>query len=157
MDSKLPSRPTNLRLLSWHQVEIQECETRCTWRWCSFLYSSTFTFATFQHSPVIVLFPILFNIHLRIIPTPPPVIEFSSHTDDCTIHCTVTLFKLASNAHSISQEMFINIVHVMTSTSRPVPQNKKPEILGVTFDQMLILNKQVKNKLHSRGTRFWRH
>ena len=128
-----------------------------------------------------VLSPLLFNLYLRNIPTPPPGIQLVSYADDCTILATGTnipvlchklncylelVSKWLKEQHlelspgKSSATLFtlwtkeVNFPLDMKIDNIQVPINKNPKILGVTFDPSLTFHhhtKNIKDKLQSRN------
>ena len=117
-----------------------------------------------------VLSPILFNFYVSKMPTPPPSMKLISYADDCTIAAshrkigvitgwineylpiltqfftkrnlqlaphksTATLFTTWTKEISLNLGIHINSV--------PIPTNRNPKILGVTFDGDLKFHKHA--------------
>ena len=127
-----------------------------------------------------VLSPLLFNYYLSDLPVPPPGIKMVSYADDLTIwttgpiisNLTKKLNAFTPVLHNYFNEMELIISPAKSSTTlftptaneynkkpkitfnnTPVPVNKNPCILGVTFDPKLNFGAHVNNTITATNSR----
>ena len=128
-----------------------------------------------------VLSPILFNLYVSSLPTPPPEVTIISYADDCSIVCSAQTVdeatdkineylatlkeffdsrKLQLNAQKSTATLFTSWTREVRGLlgiqidNAAIPTVRYPKILGVTFDNLFKFSKhatEVNQKLSARN------